>query len=321
MKRAILILLAFTAFFVACNDNDEGEATISTGKANKRVKCITGENSLWGKYRLEFSYLTDGRLKEAWRTNAETGDTTGTFSVRYDVDYFLFTMTDYYPGFSEERIEELKQKYPDTYLDTLREGRSEQKLCEVELKDGKVTKKTYRPRQNIGGTPSLGYNVSYVHVADYIQIPDPDVYGELSVIRCYDDVFDIGGNNSNKTRTLGKYDVVRTNGEMTGIVYSLPDYYTPGTWKKTAEMSCATHDGVLTSVDGDNYKMRHGAGKAVVAEPGKTTTYVLDGDGLATSMKASDGATATFEYEAGSGNFYELFTLPLDRVLGKVWIR
>jgi hypothetical protein len=38
-------------------------------------------------------------------------------------------------------------------------------------------------------------------------------------------------------------------------------------------------------------------------------------------MENSDGDTATFEYEAGNGNFYELITTPEERALYKVWIR
>lgn len=321
MKRAILILWAFAALFTACNDDEDAtDITGYTGKANRRVKCITGENSIWGKYRLEFSYLKDGRLKEAWRTDAETGDTTGVFTTRYDADYFLLTMTDYLPGYTEERVEELKQKYPDTWQDSVRAKRQELKLCSVELKEGKLTKQIYRPRQNVGGNGSA-YNVTYVHVSDHIQIPDPEVTGEPSVIRCYDDVFGSGGDNNTKERTLSKYEMVRTNGEVVNIIRYLPDFYTPGTWKKENEMTVSHHNGTLTSIEGDTYKMRHGAGKAVVAEAGRTTTYTLGSDGLAIGMTTSDGATATFEYEEGNGNFSELYALPLERVLGKVWIR
>ena len=96
MKKSILLLLAvFVVLFAACDDND-GDAGLTSyaGKADRRIKSITGENNVWGKYRLDFSYMEDGRLKEGWRTDAETGDTTGAVTVRYDVDYFILTVTD-----------------------------------------------------------------------------------------------------------------------------------------------------------------------------------------------------------------------------------
>ena len=284
MKKSILLLLAvFVVLFAACDDND-GDAGLTSyaGKADRRIKSITGENNVWGKYRLDFSYMEDGRLKEGWRTDAETGDTTGAVTVRYDVDYFILTVTDYVPGVDEKTAETLKEMYPDTYLDTLRARRQDMTLFSIELKDGEFTKKLYRPRRNVGSGSS--YAVTYVHVADYIQM-------------------------------------VRTNGEITGVVRYLPDFYVAGTWKKADELFLSHYNGVLTGVESDTYKMRHGAGKAVVAEPGRTQTYTLGSDGLATKMETSDGETAAFEYEAGSGNFYEVFTLPLERVLGKVWIR
>ena len=239
--------------------------------------------------------------------------------MRYDVDYFILTVTDYVPGVDEKTAETLKEMYPDTYLDTLRARRQDMTLFSIELKDGEFTKKLYRPRRNVGSGSS--YAVTYVHVADYIQIPDPDITGEPSVIRCYDDVYGSGGDNNARERTLSKYEMVRTNGEITGVVRYLPDFYVAGTWKKADELFLSHYNGVLTGVESDTYKMRHGAGKAVVAEPGRTQTYTLGSDGLATKMETSDGETAAFEYEAGSGNFYEVFTLPLERVLGKVWIR
>ena len=321
MKKSILLLLAvFVVLFAACDDND-GDAGLTSyaGKADRRIKSITGENNVWGKYRLDFSYMEDGRLKEGWRTDAETGDTTGAVTVRYDVDYFILTVTDYVPGVDEKTAETLKEMYPDTYLDTLRARRQDMTLFSIELKDGEFTKKLYRPRRNVGSGSS--YAVTYVHVADYIQIPDPDITGEPSVIRCYDDVYGSGGDNNARERTLSKYEMVRTNGEITGVVRYLPDFYVAGTWKKADELFLSHYNGVLTGVESDTYKMRHGAGKAVVAEPGRTQTYTLGSDGLATKMETSDGETAAFEYEAGSGNFYEVFTLPLERLLGKVWIR
>ena len=113
MKKSILLLLAvFVVLFAACDDND-GDAGLTSyaGKADRRIKSITGENNVWGKYRLDFSYMEDGRLKEGWRTDAETGDTTGAVTVRYDVDYFILTVTDYVPGVDEKTAETLKEMY------------------------------------------------------------------------------------------------------------------------------------------------------------------------------------------------------------------
>ena len=150
MKKSILLLLAvFVVLFAACDDND-GDAGLTSyaGKADRRIKSITGENNVWGKYRLDFSYMEDGRLKEGWRTDAETGDTTGAVTVRYDVDYFILTVTDYVPGVDEKTAETLKEMYPDTYLDTLRARRQDMTLFSIELKDGEFTKKLYRPRRS-----------------------------------------------------------------------------------------------------------------------------------------------------------------------------
>ena len=73
--RTILLLLIFCTTFIACQDDDNETISFEKG-AKKRVKQITGENSVWGKYRLNFTYDKEGNFLKAWRLNAETGDTT-----------------------------------------------------------------------------------------------------------------------------------------------------------------------------------------------------------------------------------------------------
>ena len=83
--RTILLLLIFCTTFIACQDDDNETISFEKG-AKKRVKQITGENSVWGKYRLNFTYDKEGNFLKAWRLNAETGDTTGVITVDYDLN-------------------------------------------------------------------------------------------------------------------------------------------------------------------------------------------------------------------------------------------
>lgn len=105
-----------------------------------------------------------------------------------------------------------------------------------------------------------------------------------------------------------------------GIVY-YPDTYNAASWTESWRLNFTHYSGVLTGVDSDTYKMRRGGHKVVLAEPAKNTTYTLNEYGLAIEMENTDGEVATIEYEDGSGNFSELYATPLDRILGKVWIK
>lgn len=319
--RIILFSLILCMAFVACQDEDEGTTTSYAGSASKRIKRITGENSVWGKYRLEFTYESDGSLKEAWRLDAETGDTTGVIKVSYDVNYHLLSITDYVYTLSAENIQRFKEMYPDTWRDTLKSYRTEQLLCSVELKDGGVTKILNRPRRHVNGGGT--YIVNYVKISSSTQyLEERD--GRPAVIRCMDRKFPEGAENNYITsaeRTVGKYEFIYDNEDLTTGIYYVTDAYSETSWREIRKMEFSLYSGIVTGVDSDTYKMRRGGNKVVVAEPGKTLTYELDSEGCAVSLQGSDGETATFEYEPGSGNFYELFAMPLDQVLGKVWVR
>lgn len=67
--------------------------------------------------------------------------------------------------------------------------------------------------------------------------------------------------------------------------------------------------------------MRRSANTVVIAEPGVNTTYTLNDYGVAVKVENTDGETAIIEYEQGSGNFSELYATPLDKILGKVWVK
>lgn len=314
--RIILFSLIFCMAFIACQDDDNTTTTDYAGSVSKRIKRITGENSVWGKYRLEFTYESDGSLREAWRLDAETGDTTGVITVAYDLGTYLLSITDYVSSLNPESLPELQEQYPDTWKDTLKASLTEQLLCSVEQKEDRIIKTINRPRQYNGS-----YNVAYVKISSTTQFLEEEG-GHPTVIRCIDQKYGSGEqNNAVAERVVSKYDFVYDGGDLTTGIHYFPDTYSETSWTKVGDISFSTYSGVVTAVDSDTYKMRRSGNKVVVAEPGKTLTYELDSEGCAVSLQGSDGETATFEYESGSGNFYQLFTTPLEQVLGKVWIR
>ena len=324
MRKLILLALMFCAASIACNDDDDSDATgyVVSG-ANQRVKRISGEYSAWGKFQLEFSYGHDGRLQEGWRVNPETGDTTGRVTVTYDQGVHKMTFLDYLPGFDEKTIAELKQKYPDTYRDSLKRKRSEQTLCSVELDaDGNMTKIVSRPRRDLGGNESGDvYNTTYVKVSNRKQIPEL-ANGKLTVIRCFDNEYGMGGTNSSiENRILSKYEFTYDGNTLLSGGRYFPDTYSETSWRKVLDFGFESYSGVVVDVDSEVYKMRRSANRVVVAEPGVNYTYTLNDEGLAVSLEMSTGDHFTFEYERGSGNFYELYAMPLDRVLGSVWVK
>lgn len=308
----------FCVALVACHEDDTTDPVGYAGRSSKRVKRITGENSVWGKYRLEFNYGSNGTLKNGVRLDEETGDTTGVIKVSYDLDYYLLSIVDYVPGIDADSVAVLKKMYPDTWTDTLRTHRTEQTLCSVELKEGKLTKKFSRPRRDPGSGKK--YNPKYVQVISNTQMPEL-ADGKPVVIRCFDNVFGSGADNVNSERTVSKYEFTYEGGELVSGERYFPDTHSETSWRKVSEMSFSCYSGIVTGVESDTYKMRRSTNRVVVAEPGKTLTYTLDEEGVAIRLETSDGETAAFEYEAGSGNFYELFAMPLERVLGKVWVR
>ena len=132
--RTILLLLIFCTTFIACQDDDNETISFEKG-AKKRVKQITGENSVWGKYRLNFTYDKEGNFLKAWRLNAETGDTTGVITVDYDLNYHFLSIIDYVSQLDPARIPEYQQKYPNDWQDSVKSYHSEQLLCSVKLED------------------------------------------------------------------------------------------------------------------------------------------------------------------------------------------
>lgn len=313
--RIILFSLIFCMAFIACQDDDNTTTTGYAGSVSKRIKRITGENSVWGKYRLEFTYESDGSLREAWRLDAETGDTTGVITVAYDLGTYLLSITDYVSSLNPESLPELQEQYPDTWKDTLKASLTEQLLCSVEQKEDRIIKTINRPRQYNGS-----YNVAYVKISSTTQFLEEED-GHPTVVRCIDREYGSGQANTSYDRIVSKYEFTYDGGNLTAGIHYLPDTYSETSWTSAGDISFSTYSGIVTAVDSDTYKMRRSGNKVVVAEPGKTLTYELDSEGCAVSLQTSDGETATFEYESGSGNFYQLFTTPLEQVLGKVWIR
>lgn len=320
MRKLILLSLMFCMALASCQKDDDAEKTAYAGKSSKRVKRIVGENGVWGKYRLEFNYENDGTLKGAWRFDTETGDTTGVIQVEYDLNYYRLSIKDYVLKIDADSVAVWKKKYPDTWQDTVRGFRTDQLLCSVELKEGILTKKIGRPRRNTGS--GKFYNPTYVKVSDHTQMPDM-VAGVPMIIRCYDEVYGSGADNENnvKERTVSKYEFAYEGSDLLNGVRYIPDAHSETSWRKVSEISFSNYSGIVTGVESDTYRMRRSTNRVVVAEPGKTWTYTLDTEGVAISLETSDGETAVFEYEAGSGNFYELFAMPLERIQGKVWVR
>lgn len=323
MRKLILLSLMFCAAFVACSDDDDSDAPAYAGSGvNQRVKRISGEYSAWGKFQLEFSYENDGRLKEGWRVNPETGDTTGRVTVEYDLDVHTITFQDYLSGLDAETIARLKKMYPDTYQDTVLAKRNVQTLCSVEMdEEGNMTKNVSRPRRDVGGNGSGdAYVTDYMKVSKQKQIPE-SANGNLTVIRCFDDEYGTGGNNNVATRTVSKYEFSYDGSVLLDGMRYFPDAYSETGWREVLRFDFESYSGVVVDVDSETYRMRRSKNRVVVAEPGVNYTYTLNDDGLAVSLEMSTGDRFTFEYESGQGNFYELYAMPLDRVLGKVWVR
>lgn len=318
MRKLMIISLMLCVALAACHEDHDTDAPGYAGGSSKRIKRITGENSVWGKYCLVFNYEPDGTLKDGWRTDVETGDTTGAVRVSYDADYYLLSFVDFVPGVDADSAAVLKEMYPDTWADTLLARRTEQVLCSVEQRGDRQTKSFNRPRRDIGS--GKAYDPTYVRVSYSTQIADL-TDGKPVVIRSLDYVYGSGADNDATERTVSKYEFAYDGSELVGGSCYSPDLYNETGWKKKEEIGFASYSGIVTGVESDTYKMRRSTNRVAVAEPGNTLTYTLDEEGLAVRLETSDGEQAVFEYEAGSGNFYELFAMPLERVLGKVWVR
>ncbi|MEG2556743.1 MAG: hypothetical protein RSA53_11740, partial [Odoribacter sp.] len=255
MRKLILLSLMFCVALAACNDDEGTDSMSYAGGSSKRVKRITGENSVWGKYRLEFNYEYDGILKDGWRMDAKTGDTTGVIKVDYDLNYYLLSIVDYVPGIDADSVAVLKKMYPDTWMDTLRAHRTEQTLCSVELKEGRLTKKFSRPRRDPDS--GKGYNPKYVQVISNTQMPEL-ADGKPVVIRCYDNVFGSGADNDNSVseRTVSKYEFAYQGGDLVNGERYFPNTDRETSWRKVSEISFSSYSGIVTGVESDTYKMR-----------------------------------------------------------------
>lgn len=320
--KIIFLSFMFVAILAACDDDDDNTNIIDKG-VNSRVKRIVGENESWGKYELEFNYHPDGRLDRVWRLDGDEGvsvpDTLGYFVAKYDIDYQSFEVYDLVVNIAADSIAKLKELYPGTYEDTLRHRRAGRLLYKTVLEDNHFKANKYRPRRN--NKPGTSLNSSYMNVSAETQIAEINSKGDVVVVRCNSDKYKTGGYNDKYTRTVYKYEFSYEDDVMTSVVWSKPDTYNDSSWGKIDEFVCSHYSTFLTSIDSEKYKMRRSANKIVIAEPGKNTTYILNDKNLAVEMTTSDGETAKIEYEDGRGNFSTLYATPLDRALGKVWLR
>lgn len=320
MKIQIWILGLLTAllFFNACKDDkDDAEDERYKSENPVRVKRITGENGYWGKYELEFHYRPDGLLERVWRFGdlpyLAVRDTLGYFKVQYDVNYHEFEVVDYVLPIDADSVKKLQGLYPGTVVDTIRKRLDSKTLFSSKLSKGIYTVKECRPPRSVYG--------DYVNVSSQTLMVEKNPDGNPLVIRCYDDVYGMGGDNGKYERVVNKYEFAYAGDEMVDCVVYRPDAHLETSWRKLWNMTFSYYSGILTGVDSDSYKMRRSGHVVVLAEPGKNTTYTLNDYGLAVKMENTDGENAKIEYEAGSGNFSELYSTPLDRVLGKVWTK
>lgn len=321
IKKIMLWSWLFLTALVACDDDDAPQTGAFENKCNIRVKSIVGENRPWGQYELEFHYRPDGRLDRVWRFDrTENRDTAGYFSVKYDTDSHEFAIYDYVLGIDADSVRVLKKLYPETYKDSLRDRRMSQKLYSVKREKNSWEQRVFRARRNTGS--GIQYNPSYLNKSGRRQWLERLPGGEgPAVIRCNEEVYGERGENDRFQRTVLKYEFVYEGTErVAGRVYK-PDSNSETSWSKCDDILFGSYSGVPVSVDCATYKMRRSARKVVVAEPGRNTVYTLNDEGLAVQIETTDGETATVTYETGSGNFSELYALPLDEVLGKVWVR
>ena len=306
--------------FYSCNDEEDNGTNGNETYANEsplRVKRITGERQDWGQYELQFNYRPDGLLEQVWRFGnipyTETRDTLGEFSVEYDLDYYNIAVIDYFLSVKEDSINKLKAQYPEYIADTIKARLTKKLLYTSTLFEGSYITTEYRPPLDVWG--------EYINVVSQTLMVENKADGKPLVIRRYEDVPGIGGDNDEYDRTVYKYEFLYVGDELVEAVVYTPDSYSETSWTGVWKIAFSHYSGILTGVESDSYKMRRSGNTVVIAEPGINTTYTLNEYGLAVKMENTDGETATIEYEEGSGNFSELYATPLDHVLGKVWIK
>lgn len=318
MRIWILGLLIGLLPFYSCNDEDDKISEESSANTNPlRVKRITGESQTWGAYELQFHYYPDGRLEQVWRYSnipyTETRDTMGAFTVKYDGKGYDFKVEDYVVTIKQDSADRLKALYPETYADTIKSMLKKRTLYTAALAEGSYKKTVCRPPLSVWG--------DYINLTGQTQMVEKDANGNPLIIRCYDDVYKMGGDNGKYDRTVHKYELLYVGKELVEATVYTPDAYSETSWIGVWKIAFNHYSGALIGVESDSYKMRRSANTVVVANPGVNTTYTLNEYGLAVRMENTDGENAVIEYEQGSGNFSELYALPLDRVLGKVWIK
>lgn len=306
MRIWILGILIGLLSFYSCNDDENNSGVegngIYTNGSPMRVKRIVGENQNWGQYELQFHYRPDGLLEQVWRFGnipyTETRDTMGGFSVEYDVDYHFFQVIDYVLNIKEDSINVLKALYPEHIADTIKSRLWNRVLFTSILSEGSYAVTKARPPKDVYG--------DYINVSAQTLMVENREDGKPLVIRCYDDVPGIGGDNSEYERTVHKYEFSYAGDELVEATVYTPDSYSETSWRRLWKLAFCHYSGVLTGVESDSYKMRRSGNTVVVAEPGINTTYTLNDYGLAVKVENTDGETATIEYENGSGNLSDL---------------
>ena len=321
IKNIFLGSLLLMGALVSCNDDDDTPMAENFGGQGMRVKSIVGTNKIWGDYELEFNYREDGRIDRVWRFDQTAErDTTGYFSVNYDVDIHEFSIYDLVLNIDVDSVKVLEGLYPTTIADTLKKHTTSQLLYSVKREKGEWEQKICRPRRNVGHGSK--YNPSYINVSGQLQRLERVPGTKLpAVIRTNEEVYGEGGENDKSVRTVLKYEFAYDGGNLVSGSTWLPDSFSDTSWSKYYDFNFNTYSGVLVSVDCDSYKMRRSGNKVVVAEPGRNITYTLNERGLAVKIETTDGESATVVYEEGNGNFSELYAMPLDEALGKVWVR
>lgn len=151
--RKFIYLLASCLLLCACQNDNEQDKNDSIG-AKVRVKRIVGENEIWGKYEMLFNYHADGRLANACRLDRNKEDiipdTVGSIVVVYDYNYYNLKLMDHVLNIDNDSVRYLKDLYPDSYEDTLRQRRIPRVAYSIEFKDDRFIMQRNRPRKKTG---------------------------------------------------------------------------------------------------------------------------------------------------------------------------
>lgn len=337
-NRIYFFIFVLISCMVSC-DKESGEPDPS-GMNSHRVKRMLVHVQGKDDEQILFNYNTAGKLTRAYRcgTHETPGKPLedGTPTIKRDTLGYMgksvgetgekFFVNSYLVNIDQDSIDRLMIEFPEAYKDSImrrRIARSSDSLLFDKQNTNLIkeeTQKSYRVRDDFG----LGQNFNNKMLND-----SKNVY-KYEYNSNFQPVIVRHINYTYKTD-------VKLNEEFDKLTYKIEFFYSDNqiqsavvyqlvigmeeNWSKVDTYTYSYSAGELMNIEGTNYRFARSGQVITIVKNGVTETYTLNNNGYVGKIDYGNGTSIEVEYEAGNGDFGNLYMTTYSKMLGVPMIR